>query len=81
MAYLGGFDPSTSLRTSEVGCRDYTTQHLTVKSEIGLSSTQAQEYTSDLSKLHDFLCSEMALAQSAIKAPQMPEDPLCQISR
>ena len=27
MAYLGGFDPSTSLRTSEVRCKDYTTQH------------------------------------------------------
>ena len=27
MAYLGGFDPSNSLRTSEVRCRDYTTQH------------------------------------------------------
>ena len=26
MAYLGSFDPSTSLRTSEVRCRDYTTQ-------------------------------------------------------
>ena len=26
MAYLGGVDPSTSLRTSEVRCKDYTTQ-------------------------------------------------------
>jgi len=26
-AYLGGFDPSTSLRTSKVRCWDYTTQH------------------------------------------------------
>jgi len=26
MAYLGGFDLSTSLRTSEVRCWDYTTQ-------------------------------------------------------
>ena len=28
MAYLGGFDPSTSLRTSEVRCKDYTTQQV-----------------------------------------------------
>ena len=27
MAYLGRFDPSTSLWTSDVRCRDYTTQH------------------------------------------------------
>ena len=26
MAYLGGFDPSTSSRTNEVRCKDYTTQ-------------------------------------------------------
>jgi len=26
MAYLGGVDPSISLRTSEVRCWDYTTQ-------------------------------------------------------
>ena len=32
MAYLGGFDPSTSLRTSEVRCRDYTTQQKLLQS-------------------------------------------------
>ena len=42
---------------------------LTVNSEIRLSSTQAQEYTSNLSELHDFLCSEMALAQKCYQGP------------
>ena len=28
MAYLGGFDPRTNLRTSEVRCRDYTPQQM-----------------------------------------------------
>ena len=42
---------------------------LTVNSKIGFSSTWAQEYTSDLSGLHDFLCSEMALAQKRYQGP------------
>ncbi|KIM63086.1 hypothetical protein SCLCIDRAFT_59137, partial [Scleroderma citrinum Foug A] len=42
---------------------------LTVNSEIGLSSTQAQEYTSNLSELHDFLHSEMALVQKHYQGP------------
>ena len=43
--------------------------NLTVKSKIGLSSTPAQEYTSDLSELHDFLHSEMALVQKCYQGP------------
>ena len=42
---------------------------LTVNSEIGLSSTRAQEYTSDLSELHNFLRSEMALVQKRYQGP------------
>jgi len=36
---------------------------------LGLSSSRAQEYTSDLKELHEFLRSEMALAQQRYQGP------------
>ena len=41
MAYLGGFDPSTSLRTSEVRCRDYTTQQGGGRGDSNLQSIES----------------------------------------
>jgi len=40
-----------------------------VNSDLGLSSSHAQEYTSDLKELHEFLCSEMALVQQRYQGP------------
>jgi len=42
---------------------------ITVNSDLGLSSSCAQEYTSDLKELHEFLHSEMALAQQRYQGP------------
>ena len=43
--------------------------NIAVNSNLGLSSSCAQEYTSDLKELHEFLCSEMALAQQCYQGP------------
>ena len=61
--------PSTTTGVSPFFANKGYHPDLTVNSEIRLSSTRAQEYTSDLSKLHDFLCSEMALAQKRYQGP------------
>jgi len=42
---------------------------IAVNSDLGLSSSRAQEYTSDLKELHEFLRSEMALAQQHYQGP------------
>jgi len=42
---------------------------IAVNSDLGLSSSHAQEYTSDLKELHEFLRSEMALAQQRYQGP------------
>ena len=61
--------PSTTTSVSPFFANKGYHPDLIVNSEIGLSSTRAQEYTSDLSELHDFLCSEMALAQKHYQGP------------
>ena len=61
--------PSTTTGVSPSFANKGYHPNLTVNSEIGLSSTQAQEYTSDLSKLHEFLCSEMTLVQKCYQGP------------
>ena len=61
--------PSTTTSVSSFFANKGYHPDLTVNSEIGLSSTQAQECTSNLSELHDFLHSEMALAQKCYQGP------------
>ena len=61
--------PSTTTSVSPFFTNKGYHPNLTVNSEIGLSSTRAQEYTSDLSKLHDFLRLEMALVQKRYQGP------------
>jgi len=43
--------------------------NLTINFDLGLSSSRAQEYTSDLQELQEFLHSEMALAQQRYQGP------------
>ena len=61
--------PSTTTGVSPFFANKGYHPDLAVNSEIGLSSTQAQEYTSNLSELHDFLRSEMALVQKCYQGP------------
>ena len=61
--------PSTTTGVSPFFANKGYHPDLTVNSEIGLSSTHAQEYTSNLSELHDFLYSEMALVQKCYQDP------------
>ena len=48
MAYLGDFDPSTSLRTSEVRCKDYTTQQYIGPIKVLWWDTTSDTYMLDL---------------------------------
>ena len=61
--------PSTTTSVSPFFANKGYHPDLAVNSKIGLSSTRAQEYTSNLSALHDFLCSEMVLAQKHYQGP------------
>ena len=61
--------PSTTTGVSPFFANKGYHPDLTVNSNVGLSSTQAQEYTSNLEELHEFLHSEMALVQKCYQGP------------
>ena len=61
--------PSTTTGVSPFFANKGYHPNIAVNSDLGLSSSHTQEYTSDLKELHEFLCSEMALVQQRYQGP------------